>query len=282
MAKPKSKKSVKPLVYESDQSDEEFGTRRQNDSDSDDISSISFGTLNKAQKKIRDQEKSEKPSIHNYDSDSDVQGGFFDGEDSDSDSDSDGAPTSTSTKKHKHAPKESSSKRPVKKYREIPGLDISKYKEKSVTNDIRFNPAFGAADLSYTRDNYRFLDEYRQDELNQMQTMLKDRKSKHLLKQWEKEDIQFKIQSLQSRVDTLKNRDLNEQVLAQHKREQRAKVKSGEQTNMFYLKDSEKRKMLTKLKFEGMKGSQREKVMERKRKRRLGREFRELEFNQRG
>lgn len=273
MAKARASKSVKPLVYESDESDAEFG--RTAGSDSDDLSGISFGKLNKAQKKIHAQERSEREAER--ESESDNQGGFFDGEDSDSEAE----PTSSSTKKHKHAPKESSSKRPARKFREIPGLDISKYKERSVTNDIRFNPAFGAADLEYTRNNYRFLDDYRQDELNQMQMMLKDRKSKHLLKQWEKEDIQFKIQSLQSRVDTLKNRDLNNQVLADHKREQREKVKSGEQTNMFYLKDSEKRKMLTKLKFESMKGSQREKVMERKRKRRLGREFRELEFNQR-
>lgn len=45
------------------------------------------------------------------------------------------------------------------------------------------------------------------------------------------------------------------------------------------MKKSEKRKVVQKWKFDHMKAKQREKVMERKRKKRLGKEFKQFEFH---
>ena len=182
-------------------------------------------------------------------------------------------------KRSKHAPAELSSKQRVSIVREIEGLG-AKYKDSSLYRDIRFDPAYGKADLEQIRKNYAFLDEYREKELGQMKLMLKDKKTSQMLSHRDREDLEYKIQSLKSRLDTMKNRDLETKILAAHKREQLQKFKDGLQTNPYFLKKSEKRKLIQKAKFDTMKSSQREKVMERKRKRRLGKEFRELEFNQ--
>lgn len=279
----KVRKSVIRPSYDDEDSGSEYETnnfKNQEESD-DELSSISFGSLNKAQRKIREEERNSR-----------------------NDSDSDEAPPQSSSssrnpsrnlgkpsrdskygrkddgkKKNKHAPSESSSRAPVSKIREIEGLG-TKYKENSLYRDIRFDAAYGKADLASIRKNYAFLDQYREDELHQMKLMLKDKKSQHLLSNREREELEFKVQSLKSRLDTMKNRDLEKKILSDHKKEQLQKFKDGEQANPYFLKRSDKRKLIQKAKFDGMKSSQREKVMERKRKRRLGKEFRELEFNQ--
>lgn len=182
------------------------------------------------------------------------------------------------SRKSKHAPSESSSKRPVSKVREIQGLNLRG--ESTLHTDIRFDPAYGEADLSRTRKDYAFLDEYRQSEIGSMEKMLKDRKSTELLGEREVGDLKFKLQSLKSRLDTMKNKDLETQILADHKKQQLLSFKSGAQTHPYFLKRSDQRKLVQKAKFDTMKGSQREKVMERKRKRRLGKEFKRMEFNE--
>jgi len=263
--------------------------------DDDDLSTLSFGALNSAQKKLNKKttksRKEKHMSYHNdssseQESDSDDSQGWL----SDSDSDSDAPPESSSTRKHskhdqkkkknKHAPAEASSKKPVSKVRKIPGLDTNpKYSQSNLYGDIRFDATYGKADLIQTRKNYAFLDEYRQQEIQSMQSILKDKKSAHMLSDHERQDIEQQLQSLKSRLDTMKNRDLEHKILSDHKREQMAKFKEGSQSRPYFLKKSEKRKLIQKARFESMKSGQREKVMERKRKKRLGKEFRQLEFN---
>lgn len=253
------------------------------DDSEDDYSSLSFGALNSAQNKLREQDQSEsgrkskslkKSKSRHQDSDSDSDsddedGGFFE-----KDRKSKKKPEKKS--KNKHAPSESSSKRPVSKIREIPGLKSQK--ESTLYNDIRFDAAYGKADWNRIRKDYAFLDEYREKEIRGMRSMLKDAKTRLKMSQRDIEETEMLIKSLQSRLDTLKNRDLANKIVGDHKRDQNNKMRKGEQVNPYYLKKSEQRKMIQKAKFDTMKASQREKVMERKRKRRLGREFRELEF----
>lgn len=229
----------------------------------DDDDGLSFGSLNEAQKKIYN-------------------------DDNDNDSD-DEPPTETSSSKHskrtfgksdksknKHAPTESSSKRPVSKIRKIEGLET----KSTLHQDIRFDAAFGKADLHETRKNYAFLDEYRQQEIDQLNKIIRDKKNFNKLSYYEQEEIKQNLQSLKSRLDTMKTRDLQHKILQDYKNEQMKNFKEGKQSNPYFLKRSEQRKLLQKAKFESMKPRQREKVMERKRKRKLGKEFRELEFRQ--
>lgn len=267
---------------------------KHNDNDDDDFSSLSFAALSSAQEKLRTQDRlksnsGQKPhkgqNSHRQRSDqeSDLNSDF------DSDSDSDAEPESYSSKrggnsklakkptsKNKHAPSESSSKKPVSTVREIPGLTSSK--GTSLYKDIRFDAAYGKADWNRIRKDYAFLDEYRETEISEMNKTLRDKKAMLKMSDYQAEKMKFKVQSLKSRLDTLKNRDLADKIVADHKKEQIKLTKTGQQTNPYFLKKSEQRKMIQKAKFDTMKNSQREKVMERKRKRRLGKEFKQLEF----
>lgn len=272
----------KPQYDELESEDDYLGSVLQKGESDDDYSSLSFGALNSAQNKLRQQDQSEEPrksakhSGHKQqgssesDSGSDSDGGFFDKKDSKN------AKVADKKSKNKHAPSESSSKRPVSKIREIPGLKSQK--DSTLYNDIRFDAAYGKADWNRIRKDYAFLDEYREKEIREMRIMLKDRKTRLKMSLRDIEDTEMQIQSLQLRLDTLKNRDLANKIVGDHKRQQNEKLRKGEQVNPYFLKKSEQRKMIQKAKFDTMKATQREKVMERKRKRRLGREFRELEF----
>lgn len=257
----------------------------------DELTSISFETLNSAQKEMEKakgrKSKKKKAKSKNSDSDSDSDS------DSASESEFDAPPVAETirptkhknpklrhghtTKKNKHAPSEASSKRPVSKVRDIQGLNTRN--ESTLYTDIRFDPAYGVADLSRTRKDYAFLDDYRQQEIKSMQSMLKDRKSAQMMLHYEREDIEQRVQSLKSRLDTMKNKDLQNKILADHKHQQVKNFNDGKSSTPYFLKKSEQRKLLQKAKFDSMKASQREKVMERKRKKRLGKEFRQLEFN---
>ena len=267
---------VRP-VYDLESSDDEanYQQRKQsnrskklNDAQDDELATISFGTLRDAQSKLQTEEVGRE-----RESDSES---FFE------ESDSDSGPEETSSnsahkKRSKHAPAVASSKRPVSRIRDIPGLPSRK--SQTLHTDIRFDAAYGKADLTQTRKNYAFLDEYRKQEIQNMEQILKDKKSK--LDESEKEEIRLQLQSLKSRMDTLKNRDLEDQVLKEYKKKQYQNVKEGKSSQPYFLKRGDKRKILQKAKYDTMKPKQREKAMERKRKRRLGKEFRQLEFRPR-
>lgn len=267
---------LKPQLEDSESEDDYLGSilAEKQPEDEDDFSSLSFGALSSAHSKLvaEEQEKSKKnrktkKAIHNSESDDD----FF--------QESTGKSRKSeekSKKKHKHAPAEASSKKPVSRIREIEGLHNPK--TSTLYSDVRFDAALGKADWNRIRKDYAFLDEYRQEEINEMRQRLRDPVQSRKMSGYERQEIEANIKSLQSRLDTLKNRDLSNKILADHKKGQREKMRKGEQVNPYFLKKSEQRKLIQKNKFDTMKASQREKVMERKRKRRLGREFRQLEF----
>lgn len=271
----------------------EDAVRHNQSEDNDDFSSLSFAALSAAQEKLRSQDKLSRRTkttrkTKKYESESESN--------SDSESYSDDEPESTSSRLHdgrhrkdkrdlstpkrKHAPSEASSKKAVSKVREIPGLKNPK--STSLYKDIRFDAAYGKADWSRIRKDYAFLDDYRQKEIEEMSQKLKDRKKLLKLSERQVENMKLQIQSLQSRLDTLKNRDLANKIAVDHKKEQMKLTRTGKQSNPYFLKKSEQRKLIQKAKFESMKAPQREKIMERKRKRRLGKEFKQLEFRGHG
>lgn len=282
---------IRPSYYDDEESEDGLENvlqgRDEEESQDDEMATISFGALNAAQSKLdrqagntpkrRKSLKRVQGSGSDSDSDSDSESDFFDDNDNDSNNKIERKQRNRpgrmqdQKKKNKHAPSETSAKKPVSKVRDVAGLE-----NKSMYRDIRFDAAYGKADLEKVRKDYSFLDEYRQNEVQDMQLELKKGKN---LSYFKREKLQHKIQSLKSRLDTLNNRDLETKILSDHKKAQVSKFKSGEQTNPYFLKKSDKRKLIQKAKFENMKSSQREKVMERKRKRRLGKEFKELEFN---
>lgn len=294
---------VKPRYNDSDSDCEDeldsILTSNNNNDENDDFSSLSFAALSSAQEKLRSQNTNYTRTKSEMQRQTKSHEKFQNSSDSESASnsefESDSEPETISTRQHgsrqnskgkenksknKHAPAESSSKKPVSTIRDIPGL--KSLKGTSLYKDIRFDAAYGKADLSRIRKDYAFLDEYREKEIADMKKTLRDRKALLKMPEYQQDKLKMKLQSLQSRLDTLKNRDLSDKIIADHKKEQIMRTKTGQQTNPYFLKKSEQRKMIQKAKFDTMKASQREKVMERKRKRRLGKEFKQLEFRGQG
>lgn len=172
-------------------------------------------------------------------------------------------------------PSEVSCAAPAPKRREIPGLDTSKYKA-SKFGDIRFDPSFGKANEAEVRKNYKFLDQYRQEEIKRIEGLLKDPKTKKIMSQAEIEDLQLQAKSLKLKLDSLKNKDLANSVQRKVKSQYWKDVKEGKKG--YYLKRSEQKKLIQVEKFKGMKKKQVDRVIERKRKRVLGREYKNVEF----
>ncbi|GAV51688.1 hypothetical protein ZYGR_0AF01590 [Zygosaccharomyces rouxii] len=297
-------KNIKPGVEsESDEGEDlERLLKRSNQDDvdessDDELRTLSFGSLKKADtmmeeeegsgsksnRKLKDkpsrppkpkskpefvpeQESQSEPESDSGSSDSE----FFEEESSKKDGDK-----KKKKKKNKHAPAEQSAKKPVSRVREIPGLHISKNQNPKLYQDIRFDKSTGGpTDSSIIRRRYGFLDEYRQREIEEMESMLKDRKLISKLPPEEVESIGKRLQSTKSRLQTMKSRDLEHNIVKEYE-----ESLNKDNKNKFHLKRSERRKLVQKWKFEHMKSKQREKVMERKRKKRLGKEFKQFEFN---
>lgn len=240
-------------VYEN----EEMNSDNDNEELSDeDISSVSFGALSKAQNQLaRDhRDKNKNDSNQNY---------------VDDNSDSDDSPPEEETatgnkKKSKHAPSEGSAKRPVSRIRNVPGLENKK--ANSLYKDIRFDPAYGKSDLTTARKNYSFLNDYRQDEVNQMKEDLKKTTDSN-----ERQKLQTAIQSMQSRLETFKNKDFEQKVLSEYKKTHKN----------HHLKRSDKRKLLLTEKYKNMKKKDVNKAIEKKRKKNVAKERKSMPLERR-
>ena len=240
--------------------------------------------------------KKNKPSKPKYeipegsDSGSDIGegGGFFEEEDDAFSDDNDDAPSEQTfgknkkkddkLKKHnKHAPKEEKMSKKITFIRKIPGLEERDLKERALAkqNDIRFDKALGDNNTDYhkIRTNYKFLDEYREQEIKRMRLLLKDKKELAKLEEYQIDEIRRNLQKLENKMYTLKQKDKEHEFVKNYEHEINLKNQNRTSGNKFYLKASDKKKLLNKFKFENMDSRQRNKVMERKRKRQLGKEM---------
>lgn len=129
-------------------------------------------------------------------------------------------------------------------------------------------------DYEVVRKQYAFLDELREKEIAQMESILKDRKMLSRMTDGEIEDLKYRLQSTKSKLETLRRKDKEKEALKRYMREQ--KKESGGK----FLTRAEKRKVVLVDRFENMNTKQKNKSIERKRKRKLGKEMRAMEFRQ--
>lgn len=116
-------------------------------------------------------------------------------------------------------PSEQSSKKPVGKIREIPGLQV----KSKLYVDPRFDTATGKADLQRVRKNYQFLDDYREDEIAQLQHDLKRVKDPQ-----EKAEIAQAIKSQKSKLETFRRRDQEYEIMKDVKNKKISRAKKRE------------------------------------------------------
>ncbi|SCV05888.1 LANO_0H17392g1_1 [Lachancea nothofagi CBS 11611] len=272
------------------------------DSSDDGLSTLSFDALRKAEAQLEQETRDEKPKgstralkpqeLRRRELD-EPRGKTFREEsfeeDSDASSEGEGlfeeervrpnasGANRTIKKKKSHAPTEQSSKKRAPRVRKIPGLETPKSMNENLYQDIRFDKSVGTSeDYEGIRKRYQFLDEYRQKEINELSSLLRDRKFLSKISDHEREDMDQRLTSMRSKLQTLQNRDLDRKILKDYE----ADINKGNKTK-YHLKESEKRKVIQKYKFDHMKAKQREKVMDRKRKKRLGKEFKQFSFHSR-
>jgi ribosomal RNA-processing protein 36 len=115
------------------------------------------------------------------------------------------------------------------------------------------------------RKAYSFLDDYQQDELNQLRAAAKKEKDPQA-----KEKLERAVMSMESRLKAQKRKDRERELLDEHRKKEKELVKQGKQP--FYLKKSEQKKKLLLDQFAGMKKGQVDHAIERRRKKVAGKE----------
>lgn len=161
----------------------------------------------------------------------------------------------------KHAPAELSSKKAVSRKREaIPTQKLNYC-------DPRFEPSNGVVDEKRTKKNYSFLDTYRDSEISELKSAIRKTNDSEV-----KEKLKRALLSMESRKKAQEMKEQQQEVLRKHRKEEKGKIEHGKRP--FYLKTADQKKMALVERFEGMKGKQVDKVIERRRKKKAAKERR--------
>lgn len=175
----------------------------------------------------------------------------------------------------KHAPTEVTARRAVTRKREVVPV------QKVQARDPRFGPLGGGAGGGNAamlekaqRENYAFLEQYRDDEMAALRAEIKKSKNPAA-----KEKLQRSLMSMQSRRQAQQRKDAERAVVEEHRRREKERVKEGK--TPFYLKKSEQKKQLLVDRFASMKKKDVDKTIEKKRKKLAAKERRELPMERR-
>lgn len=197
----------------------------------------------------------------------------FDSAGSGSDSEERDPATGEKKKKRssKHAPTAMPANRAVGRHREV--VPIHKIKSR----DPRFDVTSGKLDYNAVNARYSFIDGYQADELTSIRKALKDPKAK--LTEQQRETLKRKAVSLESKIAAAKAKQREDKVRQEHRRNERQAVAEGK--TPYYLKKSEVRKQALVDRFESMKSRQKDKVIQRRRKKLAAKERRNMPMDRR-
>ncbi|PVH85390.1 DUF947-domain-containing protein [Cadophora sp. DSE1049] len=235
---------------DSDESEEEIA---------DNVASISFGALAKAQASLEPGRK--KRASKN--------------KDGDTWEDNEALERKAGRKDHrdfnrssKHAPTEISSKKAVSRKREVVPVVKKAYR------DPRFEAVGGPIDESKVSKAYAFLDDYREDEMKELRNAIKNTKDEDA-----KEKLKRALLSMESKKKAQLRKNKEQEILDRHRKEEKELVKQGKQP--FYLKKAEQKKRVLLDTFGELKGKQLDRVIERRRKKVEGKEKKKMPFARR-
>lgn len=135
--------------------------------------------------------------------------------------------------------------------------------------DPRFEPLTGPSDPEKARRNYGFLDDYRDSEMSELKSAIRQTKDPIV-----KEKLKRALLRMESRKKTQHRKDEEQGILRAHRAKEKELIKQGKKP--FYLKKAEQKKLALVQRFEGMKGKQVDKAIERRRKKKVSRELRDM------
>lgn len=183
--------------------------------------------------------------------------------DEESGSDSDSAPSEVGATS-KHAPMAQSSKHQVTRKRQV--IDVPKLK----VRDPRFDAMQQRhAHTGNVEKAYGFLQDYQANEIAELKAAMKATKNED-----DKEKLKRKIGSMENRIKAKAAKEREQEVLRKHRKEERQKVEQGK--NPYYMKKSELKEKALVEKYKNMKGKDREKAMDKKRKKESQKEIKRM------
>lgn len=171
----------------------------------------------------------------------------------------------------KHAPAELSSKKAVSRKREI--VSTTKLEHR----DPRFEPLSGPTDETKTKRKYAFLDAYRDDEMKQLKETIRQTKASD---EAAKAALKRALLSMESKKKARAAKEQQQEIVRTHRAKEKESIRQGKKP--FYLKRSEQKKLALVERFKGLKGKQVERMMERKRKKKAGKERKNMPDVRRG
>ena len=121
---------------------------------------------------------------------------------------------------------------------------------------------------------YSFLYDYQKTEIDELKTAAKataDEDEKALLRR--------KVNSMENRLKAKAGKEREQEVLRAHRREEKGRVEQGK--TPYFLKKKEVKERALVEKFKGMKGKEREKIVEKRRKKEAQREIKRMPGNRR-
>ncbi|KAK8169615.1 hypothetical protein IWX90DRAFT_485541 [Phyllosticta citrichinensis] len=203
----------------------------------------------------------------NVDVEAPKKSGKRESQESDSDNGSESSESeeeaSSKKRKSKNAPAVMTSKKPVSRKREVVPT------KKRVARDPRFDKMSGPVDENKVKHKYAFLDQYRESEMAELKATIKKTKDEE-----DKEILKRKLLSMESQKKARESKERQEKVVREHRKSQKEAIKQGK--TPYYLKKSEAKKLALVDKFKDMKGKDRDKLMERRRKKATGKERKKM------
>ncbi|RPA75866.1 DUF947-domain-containing protein [Ascobolus immersus RN42] len=168
----------------------------------------------------------------------------------------------------KNAPQVLTSKKPVTRKREVVPVPFIK------PRDPRFDPALGTFNEAAFSKNYDFLEDYKESEAAAMRDRLKKIKDTE-----EKEKIKKELAIIDNQKKAKAKKEERESILREHKRKERELVKQGKKP--YFLKKSDQERAILTQQYSKLTESQRESVMEKRRKRKAHKEKKRMPFARR-
>ncbi|KAI9847817.1 MAG: rRNA biogenesis protein rrp36 [Sclerophora amabilis] len=251
--------------------DERSSSSSGDESIGDDIGAISFGALAKAQQSIGKRKRGSNKGSTGHSERLDAvrqrlralkeEGGGLERKTAGKD-DKEEYSTKRSSK---HAPTIISSKRAVSRKREV--LPMTKLEAR----DPRFDSLSGPVDSDKMRKNYAFLEEYRDEEMKQLKHAIKRTKDEEAKEKLKKQLLSmFSLIRQENKKKSQASKDKRQEILRSHRAAEKELVKQGKKP--FYLKKAEQSKLALISHYDSMKSKQRDRAMERRRKKNTARD----------
>ncbi|KAI9220137.1 hypothetical protein BC828DRAFT_384233 [Blastocladiella britannica] len=165
-------------------------------------------------------------------------------------------------RKNKHAPIEVSAKKPVSRMRDVVSVPTK------IRRDPRFDNLSGHLNEDLFQKSYSFLDDIRARELKEMQQTVATTKDFG-----ERRELKDALQAMQNRERAKRELEAQQRIKREWRKQEAAKLKTGEKSKPFFLKESERKKLAMVDKLRGKTDKELDRVIERKRKRDAGKEW---------